>query len=86
VSDQLTTVPYVYDSTALYQIRVMGKIKPNWSDRLEGMSITLSHGRGRGCITTLKGVLQGQSALFGVLRTLYDERLTLLSVTRLPED
>ncbi len=83
MSDKLPPVHYMYDTAAVYQIRVCGKIKPNWSDRLEGMTISSSHTQGGGCVTTLEGELHGQPALFGVLRTLYDERLTVLSVARL---
>ncbi len=86
MSDQLPATHYMYDAIAVYQIRVCGKIKPNWSDRLEGMTIRLSHEPGGACITTLEGKLHGQPALFGVLRTLYDERLTVLSVARLAAD
>ena len=83
VPDQQTSTGYVYDSIAVYQVCVYGEITPDWSDRLEGMTITASHGPGKTCVTRLEGRLHGQPALFGVLRTLYDQRLTLVSVTRL---
>jgi hypothetical protein len=67
-------------SSANYEIRVVGKLDENWSNRLGGLMITSSILNNQQVITTLKGNLIDQAALFGVLMTLYDLRLPLLSV------
>jgi hypothetical protein len=71
-----------FDSPAIYQIRVQGGIDNNWSDRLEDMAISLSSMEGESPVTTLEGKLNDQSALAGVLNTLYELHLPVLSVER----
>jgi hypothetical protein len=78
------------DQPAVYTIKVLGKLSENWSERLGGMMIlsyntVLKDGMD---ITTLTGRLQDQTELAGVLSTLYNLRLPLLSVEYLgyPEE
>ncbi len=73
----------VYDFPAAYEIRVHGQIKPSWSDRLEGMTISLEARPDGTTETTLVGELRDQAAVIGVLKTLYELHLPLLSVSRL---
>ena len=68
------------DKPATYSIRVVGHIDENWSARLGGLHITSTDSEGKRSITTLSGSTIDQAALFGVLKTLYDMRLPLLSV------
>ena len=75
------TLPF--DSPAIYQITVQGRIDPTWSDRLEGMTICLTTAEAGSPLTTLEGQLSDQAALAGVLNTLYELHLTVLSVKRL---
>jgi hypothetical protein len=74
---------YPYDRPATYQISVLGRIGPAWSDRLEGMTIQPTTEEAGAPVTTLKGDLSDQAALAGVLNTLYELHLTLLMVKRL---
>ena len=74
--------PNPFDSPATYQIVVQGKIDRSWSDRLDGMLIYLNQVEGRPCETMLEGELSDQAALAGVLNTLYELHLTVLSVKR----
>jgi hypothetical protein len=78
-----TKYPIPFDSPANYQISVQGKIDPSWSDRLEGMKITLPIRDDGPPVTTLHGLLSDQAALAGVLNTIYELHLLVLSVTRL---
>jgi hypothetical protein len=64
----------------MYVILVRGELEDSWSGRLSGMSITV-HETPDGPRTTLAGVLADQTALQGVLKTLYDLGLPVLSVT-----
>ena len=68
-----------FDGPALYRIRVRGEVPARWSSRLEGMAITVQTSTGLP-ITTLTGELEDQASLTGVLRTLYELHLPVLSV------
>ena len=64
---------------ALYRIRVLGRLDPTWTDRLEGMEIhNLSRDDGR-AETVLEGRVTDQSALAGVLAALHSLRLPVIS-------
>jgi hypothetical protein len=65
---------------ATYRIRVQGILTENWSDRLGGVTIATTGQSSEVPVTTLSGQLRDQAALCGVLNTLHDLRLPLLSV------
>ena len=65
---------------ATYHIRVQGILDVRWSDRLGGMAISSTGPESEAPVTSLSGRLLDQAALCGVLNTLYDLRLPLLSV------
>ena len=69
-----------FDRPAPYEIRVQGKIDPDWSDCLAGMTIRLTAEEACPPVTTLMGELGDQAALAGVLNTLYELHLPVLSV------
>lgn len=69
-----------FDQPATYQIRVQGRIDPDWSDRLASMTIRLTGEEACPPVTTLQGELCDQAALAGVLNTLYELHLTVLCV------
>ena len=63
-----------------YQIQVIGKIDPSWSDWLGGMQL-ISRKEANGMqITTLSGELVDQAALRGLLNRLWDLNLVLISL------
>jgi len=66
-------------SPAVYRIRVQGELDESWSERLGGMTITLEQIEDHMPVTTLKGTLMDQAALSGILNTLYDLRMSVLS-------
>ena len=73
---------------AMYRIRVSGRMEQDWSDRLQGMSVTTVEAEGMATYSELSGVLPDQAALMGVLNCLYNWRIPLLSmecVMALPE-
>ena len=72
-----------FDSPAIYKICVEGQINSAWSDRLGGMSISLTKSRNKPPVTTLEGELSDQAALTGVLNSLYELHLPVLTVERL---
>jgi hypothetical protein len=78
-----TRKPLPFDSPANYQIIVQGQIDPGWSDRLEGMTICQATVEACSPATTLQGELSDQAALAGVLNTLYELHLPVISVKRM---
>jgi hypothetical protein len=75
-----------FDRPGKYRIRVQGFLDKRWSERLGGMSITTSNEGDQRPLTTLIGLMVDQAALAGVLKTLYELHLTLLSVESLNGD
>jgi hypothetical protein len=76
------TIPF--DHPAIYQINVQGRIDPNWSDRMAGMKIRNSLEQKNPPITILEGEVSDQAALLGVLNSLYELHLPIISVIILP--
>ena len=64
---------------AFYRIKVCGRLEADWSNRLAGMTITHSRRPGGEVATVLVGLLPDQAALAGVLNTLYELHLPVLS-------
>ena len=77
------TTRYSFDRPGKYRIRVQGALDESWSERLAGMRISSESRGDQAVVTTLIGSVLDQAALSGVLETLYDLRLTLLSVEML---
>jgi hypothetical protein len=65
------------DKPAVYRIKVQGGVPEGWLDRLGGLEITANTSED----VTLEGWLPDQSALAGVLDTLFTFHLSLLEVT-----
>lgn len=68
------------DTAASYAIRIQGFLDESWSDRMSGVAIRLQSQTNEAPVTELTGDFQDQAALAGVLNTLYDLGLPLLSV------
>ena len=64
---------------AIYQINVSGRLEPDWSEYLGGLTITVDDS-GPQTTTTLCGELIDQAALMGVLNNLYGLGLHILDV------
>ena len=64
----------------MYRIRVRGQLDSSWSERLGGMTMTTTGGMDTDETTMLEGQLLDQAALTGILNTLYDMQLPLVSV------
>ena len=69
------------DKPAVYRIKVRGVVPDSWIDRLGGLLITLNTPES----VTMLGRLADQSALAGVLDTLFTLNLPILEVTSLQE-
>jgi hypothetical protein len=71
-----------FDRPATYRIGVQGRVPARWRDRLEGMAITEDSPATESTVTILLGELADQAALAGVLNTLIELHLSVVSVER----
>jgi len=71
---------------ATYRIKVQGYLDESRSEFLGGMTITTACEEDEGVVTTLVGQLRDQAELSGVLNTLYELHLPILSVKCLKDD
>jgi hypothetical protein len=78
---------YAFDKPGNYRIRVLGFLDESWSKRLGGLRITACSLKDQeGPVTELVGQVRDQAKLAGVLNSLYELHLTLLSVEYLKGD
>ena len=63
-----------------YRVEVQGHLRPDWSDRFGAMRILLPPPEADRTITVLQGHVSDQAELAGILNTLYELHLPLLSV------
>ena len=73
------------ETPATYRIRVQGQLDESWLDQLGGMAIYPDATASKSPVTILVGHLPDQAALSGVLNTLYEMHMPLLSVENLDE-
>jgi hypothetical protein len=66
------------DSLPIYEIRLPGRLDKDWSDWLDGMSITYE-----GDVTVLRGQVVDQAALRGILSKIWDLNRTVISIRRI---
>ncbi len=65
-----------------YEIRIHGHLGPRWASRFDGMNLTAEDDG----TTVIRGPVVDQAALHGLLQTLRDLGITLLSLNPLPAD
>jgi hypothetical protein len=64
----------------IYEIHVRGHLEEKWTDQLGGIQITATQGANGQQETILVGRFVDQGALTGVLNTLYELHLPVVSV------
>jgi hypothetical protein len=80
-------IPLPGNRPARYRIVVGKQLSPAWQDRLGGMEIKPFSGQSPAQeITQLEGVIKDQAQLTGILNTLYDYGVPLLSMQILETD
>ena len=67
------------DKSAIYQIKVRGRLGENWSAWFDGLAVAAEE-NGE---TTLSGLIRDQAALHGVLAQVRDLGLPLIAVNRM---
>ncbi len=65
---------------ATYRVCVQGRLDPHWADLLGGMNITEVRQTERDVETILVGRLEDQAALAGLLNSLYELQLPVVSM------
>lgn len=65
-----------YGAGMRYKILVKGRLEPRWTAWFDGLTLTA----GAGGVTVIEGPVVDQAALYGLLQTLRDIGLPLLSV------
>lgn len=76
---------YKFQNPAVYKIKISGAINESWSERLGGMQINVERSKSSNPVTILIGKINDQAALSGVLNTLYENHLSIISVNMLDE-
>ena len=74
------TEKFSFIGPAVYQIKVQGELRKKSSGHVGGMQIEISYKKENNPISTLTGSLQDQAALSGILNSLYEMHLVVLSV------
>jgi hypothetical protein len=69
-----------FEGPATYRIRIKGPLDEHWADRLGGMTVSPTRLGAHETVTTLCGQVLDQAELFGILNTLYDLHIPILSV------
>jgi len=64
---------------AIYRIHVRGRLDASWSNRIGGMQVTETRGTDGQTETILVGRLADQAALSGILNSLYELHLPVMS-------
>ena len=77
---------FSFDKPGIYRIRVLGFLDKKWSERLGGLRIKTNKTGDQKSVTVIEGQVCDQAELAGVLSTLYQRHLTLLSVQYLNGD
>ena len=78
---------FAFDRPGNYRIRVLGFLDESWSEKLGNLRITACSVKDQeGPGTELVGQVRDQAKLAGVLNSLYELHLTLLSVEYLNGD
>ena len=72
-----------FQKPAVYKIIVQGEIEKDWSGKLQGLQITIERSQGKRPASILVGQIKDQAALSGIMQTLYEMQMTIISVQRL---
>ncbi len=80
MSQPIKTTKVTMQGPAIYRICVQGHLDPHWADRLGGMNITEAKQDAGEMETILVGRLEDQAALSGLLNSLYELHLPVVSV------
>jgi hypothetical protein len=78
-----TSSKFSFVKPAVYKIKVLGDLNASWTERLGGLQINVQKSGDKGPVSMLIGQMNDPAALSGVLNTLYENHLTIISVNLL---
>ena len=81
-SDDNLKSTFSFSKPAIYKIRVLGKVPSSSSEKLSGMELSYKN-KQSGVVTTLIGNMSDQAQLSGLLNSLYELHMSVLSVEKL---
>jgi hypothetical protein len=76
---------FSFKKSAVYKIKVLGDLSESYSGRLGGMQITIDRNVAKEPVSILIGQINDQAALSGILNTLYELHLSIMSVNILKD-
>ena len=79
------SLEYNFTSPAIYKIVVQGKVDNKLADHMLGLQLNVEKEAGQKYFSTLIGKINDQAALSGILNTLYDMHITVISVNMLSD-
>ena len=82
----MTSKPAVFSAPGNYRIEVQGQLRADWSDRFGAMRISSPPSEASSTVTVLRGNVSDQAELTGILNTLHELHLALLSVQYLDDE
>ena len=80
MADTLESKQLAFEKPAKYNIRIQGSLEERYSDCLGDMRITVRKGKEQSPVTILSGQVRDQCELIGILNSLYELHLPLLSI------
>ena len=85
MTDKQKAIDLGFTKAAIYKIVVQGELDVAWCERLWGLQANVKREKGEKPITTIIGQINDQSALSGILTTLNDMHISVISVNLLSE-
>jgi hypothetical protein len=86
IVDRVKSKTANFSAPGNYRIEVQGQLRPDWSDRFGAMRIVSPPPEADSAVTVLQGHVIDQAELAGILNTLYELHLSLLSVQHLDDE
>ena len=83
MTEENKDLEYNFTRPAIYKIVAQGKIDYKLADRMLALQVNVEKGEGQKYYSTLIGKINDQAALSGILNTLYDMHITVISVQML---
>lgn len=80
-----TSSKFSFVKPAVYKIKVQGDLNTSWIERLGGLQINVEKSGDKEPVSVLIGQINDQAALSGVLNTLYENHLMIISVNILKD-
>lgn len=75
-----------FSEAAVYQIKVQGHLEKSWHESFGNMTVNTKKDGANNPITELVGEIQDQAELSGILNTIYEMHLVIISINCLADN